>query len=391
MSTTEWNKDKTFLWGQSLLFNEINYENGNELDTLKFIQESHTLKAQFEEIGSSLSLLTQIASCAWGCSKGNHLKENLIRRLVNYCFATIRLTNLGFYNESLSLIRSAGELANLMQLFSHQESEFDEWAFCSTKERWNNYKPEKVRLKLQAFQISEIMDKKTYSQLCSIGIHPSIEYARVSHQENGNVYVGSEFSKETIIMIYNELALLLSPILICVGNFIKVDIEHQNILHGAGKILESLKDSKTSILIYTQQIDKDSLAILSIDPTKKDELIIALSKQTIYLIIVDKPKNLLKTVIEEGMASITLYSIDKDNKSIVPIFSSEKKATNFISSLNSEEQKVCKETKLIIGPVVKSLVESNLTTRLFLNYKTEYEREITPGEIMEINRLVNDH
>lgn len=104
MTKSDYNKDGKYIWGELYLQENLEVENVIEAKTFQLINAengSKRLKAQFEEIGSALSLLSQIASCSWNCLKGDHLKENLIRRFMNFCLASIKLANIGYYTESI--------------------------------------------------------------------------------------------------------------------------------------------------------------------------------------------------------------------------------------------------------------------------------------------------
>jgi len=386
MTTLDGVKDKHYISGKELLLNEAKYENKNELDTLAFIYNSgkHNLKEQFDGIGSALSLLSQLASCAWGCSGGTHLKENLIRRFANYCFATIRLNNLGFYNEALALIRSGGELANLIALFSSERGEFEEWSAITSSERWDKFKPEKIRAKLNEFSIPEIMSHETYSELCGISIHPSIEFALMSHQENGNVFIGSEFSRDAIISIYNELTSILSKILTCISAFMAVDIELDKTLQEVSLTIASRIDTQKSLVTYLHEIEKDDFAELAIDSVKVDDFLLALSKYAVFFVLVDKPKKLAENVNKFGSITVTAFSTKYDNQDIIPIFTSERKAKRYISSLDPEDQKKCREFKLIIKP----LLAANHDASFILNFGTNYQRKITSEELAKLRKLV---
>ena len=61
-----------------MLENEFKIETQFEKNALDFItgdKGSKRTKIQFDEIGSGLSLLSQIASCSWNCHQGDHIKE----------------------------------------------------------------------------------------------------------------------------------------------------------------------------------------------------------------------------------------------------------------------------------------------------------------------------
>src|SRR2546421_338209 len=70
-----------------------------------------------KELGTVLSLLDRLSTCSWGCRGGDHVPEYLLGRAVTNLRAAVQLLRLGYYDESLSLTRNAGEVANLLALF----------------------------------------------------------------------------------------------------------------------------------------------------------------------------------------------------------------------------------------------------------------------------------
>lgn len=93
----------------------------------------------YEHLGTALSLLSQLASCAWGCRGGEHTVENLVRRFCNFAFAALRLAFSGFYDEALGLVRGMTEIVNLLQLFSVQPSTLERWKELTPEQRKRVY------------------------------------------------------------------------------------------------------------------------------------------------------------------------------------------------------------------------------------------------------------
>jgi len=67
-------------------------------------------------IGVALSALFQAATCYRSCSGGPHILEALAGRSYNLAAAAYTVITRGFYDEGLLLIRSIGEIANLIAL-----------------------------------------------------------------------------------------------------------------------------------------------------------------------------------------------------------------------------------------------------------------------------------
>jgi hypothetical protein len=128
----------------------------------------------FEQLGDSLSLLTQIATCAWGCRKSGHDIEAILRRFCNATFASLRLMNAGLYDEALGQARSIAEIANLLELFYLDKSNLEEWKKLSSKEQGKRFSPVKVRLAIENHGKQPVVTEAVYSKLCEIGIHISL-------------------------------------------------------------------------------------------------------------------------------------------------------------------------------------------------------------------------
>ena len=73
----------------------------------------------YENLGTVLALLDQIASCAWGCpgTEEGHAPHRLIGRGVSNGNTGIELALIGQYDEALVTARSVGEFANLLWLY----------------------------------------------------------------------------------------------------------------------------------------------------------------------------------------------------------------------------------------------------------------------------------
>jgi hypothetical protein len=80
-----------------------------------------------EALDVLLSYLERAATCFGGCHGGDHRAEFLTGRAVSSCQAALLPMTSGYYDEALSIIRSLGEIANLMAMFVSDMSEFERW------------------------------------------------------------------------------------------------------------------------------------------------------------------------------------------------------------------------------------------------------------------------
>ena len=101
-------------------------------------------------LGDLLSRLFQEASCSYGCSGGDHFGEKLTGRIVTHALGSYRLLCCGYYDESLALSRSLGEIANLFWLFSQRPAELGKWRQLDRKARTREFSPVQVRLALES-------------------------------------------------------------------------------------------------------------------------------------------------------------------------------------------------------------------------------------------------
>ena len=92
--------------------------------------ESENLLKKYEKdltiFGTSLSALYQSATCHRKCHGGGHLFERIIGRTYNLACASYSLISIGFYDEAMNLVRSIGEIANLISLSVSDKVRFQE-------------------------------------------------------------------------------------------------------------------------------------------------------------------------------------------------------------------------------------------------------------------------
>src|SRR6266705_1427704 len=88
-----------------------------------------------QHLGTLLSLLDRASSCWWGCRQGDHVAEMLVGRCCSYGLCAFKLARSGFYDESVSLARTVGEITNLAVLFITDPSVFQEWRTVDERAR----------------------------------------------------------------------------------------------------------------------------------------------------------------------------------------------------------------------------------------------------------------
>src|SRR5471032_2807219 len=102
-----------------------------DVATLKTRTETNKAFSKHAEmvrlIGTSLCVLYQASTCHRQCNGGGHLLERLCGRGHNLASAAFNLIRDGAYDEALNLIRSLGELQNLVLLSVFDKMSFEEW------------------------------------------------------------------------------------------------------------------------------------------------------------------------------------------------------------------------------------------------------------------------
>jgi hypothetical protein len=159
-----------------------------------------------EQLGRALNVLDGAASCRWGCSKGDHLVEYLLGKGASNAHAAFLLLYRGFYDESLGLARSIGELANLLLLFGREPADFAKWRESTRAERVASYSPVRIRQRLEGLSFPLGIERDRYSALCEIGVHATPATKPNFLSPDNNPRLGGHFQLPGAIVAMNELA-----------------------------------------------------------------------------------------------------------------------------------------------------------------------------------------
>jgi hypothetical protein len=169
--------------------------------------------ACFENLGTVLSLLDRSAACFWSCRGGDHVIEYLAGRVSSSSRAALRLLLFGFYDESLSITRGIGEIANLFLLFNQDPGAFPQWQQSNKKHRMQQFSPIKVRLRLEEIGRGKSVDlrmlrvdEQRYGGLCEIATHVTPATKPQAHNPLGMPFAGAQFQEAGLIVALNELA-----------------------------------------------------------------------------------------------------------------------------------------------------------------------------------------
>ena len=161
----------------------------------------------YERLGTILSILDRESSCFWECNGGDHIIEYLCGRTANCSRAALRLMQMGFYDESLVLIRSVGEIANLIVLFKLKPGTLDDWQQCTRQQRLRTYSPVKVRLLLEAGGEKPPISEERYSRLCEVAAHVHPGTVPQAHNPLRRPVCAGIYQEIGFLICLNELAL----------------------------------------------------------------------------------------------------------------------------------------------------------------------------------------
>ena len=205
------NKKPNIPEGLAFLKSVWKYENTCEEKSDERISSlGKKVPACLEHIGTVLSLLDRVASCWWGCQKGDHRIEYICGRVTSNARAALRLLRFGFYDEALVLCRGIGETANLFQLFTANAESLKDWKESSPQRIRQRFSAVKVRLRLEKLSIPPIVGEEQYRVLSARATHVHPETKPQSHNIWGIPIAGAHLQDEGLLVCLNELAWPLS-------------------------------------------------------------------------------------------------------------------------------------------------------------------------------------
>jgi len=168
--------------------------------------------------------LFQAATCHRGCSGGPHILEALAGRSYNLGAAAYTVITRGFYDEGLLLIRSIGEVANLIALSASDKQAIKEWLSSDGKTRRNKFSPSKVRKILSRPNIDHPhFDDEWYSRLSEDYTHVTPAMKPNAHDNAGQGYVGGTYQRSGLENALGELGTVLGVTSLMICAFFKFD------------------------------------------------------------------------------------------------------------------------------------------------------------------------
>jgi hypothetical protein len=191
-----------------------------QYESVKLLKE---YKPECDAIGVSLNALYQVGTCYRGCrDSGGHVLERLCGRAYNLGCAAFHLLMVGLYDEALGLVRSLGELTNLIGLSATDRKAFQEWLDSDRKTRMTKFGPAKVRIMLERVNSPFVYATKAwYGELSESYIHISPQTQPNAH--SGLRIVGGIYQTDGAVKAIKELADVLWCVATMVSKFAKFD------------------------------------------------------------------------------------------------------------------------------------------------------------------------
>jgi hypothetical protein len=194
-----------------------------------------------DNFGTLLSLLDRLASCYWGCQKGDHIIESLVGRCCSSSFSSLILIRHGYYDEALALARSVDEIANLLTLFASDQSSLYEWKARDKKARKKEFSPFNVRIKLEELNVPTPIGQEIYGYLSERATHVTPNTRPQVHNEDLKSMVGGVYQEPGARICLNHIALALGVAANAVVELIPIDQERrEDIEHATHRLLASI-------------------------------------------------------------------------------------------------------------------------------------------------------
>ena len=255
------NKDLSVPEGMQFL--EFIWQTEDRLEEVtddRFPSMGEKAPACMEQVGTALSLLDRMSSCWWVCDEGDHTIEYLYGRTASYGRAALRLMRFGFYDESLMLSRSIGEIANLLFLFLSESGSLQRWKMSTRRERRENFAPVEVRKQLEGILGKPPIDQERYSMLSEQSVHVHPQTRPQAHNVLRMPVSGAILFQEAGFLIcLNELGLSLAYTLGSGAGLLNLDEDvKKRIMHSTRDLAEQIGGAIiTEIDSYYQRNRKD--------------------------------------------------------------------------------------------------------------------------------------
>lgn len=191
MISTDIETTKELPVGLQFLKDLFELELENKSQHFKLLEQKTNL-VYLDSIGFCMIILYRYSTCYYGCKQGKHILENYSGRSYNLIRSSLLLIESGFYDESLNLIRSLGEIGNTIHLFNLKPNIMKDWFKLDGNKHYSKFKPSSVRKQIELAESGSPipMSKEKYSELSSLSTHLSPQTTSNVHSEDGIPRVG---------------------------------------------------------------------------------------------------------------------------------------------------------------------------------------------------------
>lgn len=111
-----------------------------------------------------------------------------------------------------SLVRSIGEIANLLNWFWRAPCEIRNWVDLPDQDRRNRFRPAAVRHELAKLNWLVPFDDHHYGRLCELFVHPTPDTKPNAHDSSTRPVVGAFFQEKGFLLSTWELCWALSVV-----------------------------------------------------------------------------------------------------------------------------------------------------------------------------------
>jgi hypothetical protein len=214
--------------GSAILKRVARLEDKCEKSTLKNLPKlGSRAPLAYEHLGELLAFADLIGSCNYSCpgnKPGEHALWYLIARVSSFGRAALRLTMMGFYDEALIIVRSVGEITNLLTLFSLSPESIQEWKASDRQHRIEQLSPGKVRKRITALGGMSPIDFDRYVKLCELCTHPVPTLSPQRFNPQGKSMTGGIIPQFTgLCVVLNEMILAVAPAVVFAAKICKVN------------------------------------------------------------------------------------------------------------------------------------------------------------------------
>ena len=182
-------------------------------------------------IGTALSALFEAATCYRGCNYGPHIFEAVCGRAYNLGAAAYLLTFSGFYDESANLVRSIGEIGNLVSLSVADPELFTKWLASDEDTRKKKFSPYKIRLALEQKGGVQIADQDWYARFCETYTHITPETKPGMHNDVGKGHAGGVYQSAGLADSLDDLVTVLVTLAMLVCKFFKFEDLYEELVN----------------------------------------------------------------------------------------------------------------------------------------------------------------